>query len=362
MTVTGGPVKFAADGDFLRTVRSRVSAKLGSDDLRGDLRLQFKAAAIGLWFVASYWSMLQATEIAASLAFCVSYALAASALGFNVFHDANHGSLSRRPWANILVSSTVSCSLGASRYLWRHKHHVLHHRYTNIHRWDDDVETRGFLRLCPEQPWTPRYRNQHMFFVPLYALNTLEWFFLKDFIQYFSLRQNAHQEIPAMKATDVFEFWACKAIYFATFVVPLFIFLPWWLALTDFLVFHLTLGLAITLVFNIAHEVEPVSFPTPRGDPPTLDDEWAVHQLRTTANFANSNPWLNWFVGGLNFQIEHHLFPSASHTHYPSIAKIVEQTAAEFSVPYLSFDSYAGALKSHVALLRALSVPPPVAS
>src|ERR1044071_5507177 len=120
---------------------------------------------------------------------------------------------------NLFWAMFASAVLGPSRYLWNYKHNVLHHRNTNIHTWDDDLETRGFLRLTPQQRWNWRYRGQHLFVFLLYAVNAIEMVFVKDFVQYFTLRINPHQRIPAMSGVQKLEFWMAKAFYFAVFLV-----------------------------------------------------------------------------------------------------------------------------------------------
>jgi linoleoyl-CoA desaturase len=254
-----------------------------------------------------------------------------------------------------VLASTV---LGASRYLWNYKHNVLHHRLTNIHTWDDDLETRGFLRLTPQERWKPRYYGQHLFVAVLYAVNAFEMVFVKDFVQYFSLRINPHQGIPPLSNAEKVEFWAAKALYLAVFVALPFAILPAERAVMGFLVYEVTLGLSLALVFSLAHQVESVEFPSPNGVPPTISEGWGAHQMRTTANFANRSSGWNWFSGGLNHQIEHHLFPSMSHTHYAAIGKVVRSTAQEFGLPYNHFETYGAALRSHYRLLRRLGARP----
>jgi linoleoyl-CoA desaturase len=336
-----------------------VHAHLGARAHAGDPRLWVKATVITIWFASSYIAVLLAEGPTEQVIFCVSLGLAASALGLNIFHDANHGSFSDDPRINLLLSRLTSILLGASRTLWHHKHHVLHHRFTNIHRWDDDVETRGFLRLSPHQHWEKRYRHQHCFFFFLYAMNTLEWLFAKDFVQYFTLQLNPYQSITPLSWIGKVEFWGCKAIYVILFVGAPFLFHDTVHVLIGLLLFHSTLGLSLTLVFNLAHATEKVEFPEPTGDPPLIEDEWAAHELRTTSNFGTRNRFLNWFAGGLNFQIEHHLFPHLCHTHYPDISNIVRRTAADFGLPYHHYDTYVSALKSHYCFLRKLSEASP---
>jgi len=353
-------VEFDGSGDFLKTVRARVLAHLAGQAPGGCARLHAKSAITTVWYLGSFALILGVHTPWLQLALCVSLGLAASAVGFNMFHDAGHGAISRDRRVNFAVAVLASAILGPSRYLWAFKHNVLHHRHTNIHTWDDDLETRGFLRLCPDQAWQWRYTGQHLFVFLLYAINAIEMVFVKDFVQYFSLRINEHQRIPPMSMAEKIEFWLTKAFYFAVFLgLPLALF-PLDQVLAGFLVYEVTLGLALALVFGMAHQVEPVAFPSPQGSPPTISDSWAAHQMRTTANFATASRLLNWYTGGLNHQIEHHLFPDMSHTRYAAINRIVRDTAVEFGLPYHHFDSWGAALGSHYRLLRILGTRPPV--
>jgi linoleoyl-CoA desaturase len=358
LSIEPARVTFDGAGDFLKTVRTRVHDALAAGTRGPNAGIQRKAALVAVWFIASFAAMLTMKSAWLQLAFCFSYALAASAVGFNIFHDANHGTIASSPRINLAIGVIASIVLGASRYLWNYKHNILHHRFTNIHNWDDDLETRGFLRLSPNQPWKSRYRGQHVFVFALYAINAVEMVFVKDFVQYFTLRMNDHQRIPAMSGAEKFEFWAGKAIYFSVFIGLPIALLPISHVIVGFLVYQLTLGLALGLVFSMAHQVESVGFADPQGNPAKIHEEWATHQMRTTANFATRNRVWTWYSGGLNHQIEHHLFPSISHTHYGTIRQIVLETAGEFGLPYHHFDSYGAALHSHYRHLRNLSEKP----
>ncbi len=212
--------------------------------------------------------------------------------------------------------------------------------------------------MSPRQPWQPKFKNQHRWFFILYGLTTLEWVFVKDFVQYFTLRINPYQPIPPLSRREKQEFWMCKAVYFAVFVVLPFFVMPAGHALAGLLIFHFTLSLALAFIFNLAHVIEKTDFPAPTGNPATIEDEWAAHQMRTTANFATDNRFLNWFTGGLNFQIEHHLFPGISHTHYPGLRAMVRNTAGEFGLPYHNYETYVGTVRSHFRIMRTLGTEP----
>ena len=349
-------VAFDGAGDFLRTVRGQVNHALAPQRQKGNARFWRKSILILVWFFASFILVLAAKSFWLQMALCVSYGLAASAVGFNIFHDANHGSISLDQRVNTAMAVLCSCILGPSRFLWCHKHHVLHHRFTNIQEWDDDLETRGFLRLSPHQPWKPRFRGQHLFVWVLYAINGIEMVFVKDFVQYFTRQMNPFKSIPAMSRGEKIEFWASKAVYLAIFVALPIVLLPAERAIAAFLVYEFTLGLSLALVFSMAHQVENADFIASDTGPSA--GEWAAHQMQTTVNFANTRPFWNWYTGGLNHQIEHHLFPSVSHTHYAVIRPIVRDAALEFQLPYKQFRTYREALKSHFRFLKNLAEKP----
>ena len=360
---TSGKIVFTGPPEFFKTLRARVDEHFAGGARRDDPRMQRKAAIIVVWFVGSYVLLLNASSGLSQLALCISFAVAACALGFNVFHDAVHGSFSANPRINAALGMISSAALGAGRKFWWFKHNVLHHTYTNIYQWDDDLETRGALRMSPEQPWLPKYRYQHLFFPFMYSLTTLEWMFVKDYVQYFTLKINPFQRIPELTKAEKIEFWFGKAFYMAVFVVLPFSVFPAWKVVVGLLLFHVTLSLGLAFIFNLAHAIERAEFPVPTAGATSLEieEEWAAHQLRTTVNFATGNRALNWFAGGLNFQVEHHLFPQVSHTHYPALSAIVRETASECGLPYNHYATYRDAVLSHWRILRDLAQPPVIA-
>ena len=146
-----------------------------------------------------------------------------------------------------------------------------------------------------------------------------------------------------------------KIWYFAlTLVLPLILVpVAWWIVLIGYLIMHFICGLILALIFQPAHVIEETDFYLP-DDTGSVENNWAIHQIMTTANFANGSRWFSWLIGGLNFQIEHHLFPNVCHVHYKNIAKIVRETTTEFNLPYYQQKTFFGALKSHFTLLNAL--------
>lgn len=350
------PPLFRDRSEFYSTLRERVDESLHNTDSTTGPGYR-KAAILLSGFAVNLIAILTIGIPEVQVALFVPWGILHAAVGFNVFHESIHGSLARTRRGNRLLA-LLSCSLlGVSGYLWRHKHNVLHHRYPNVHGWDDDLETRDNLRLSPEQAWSIRYRFQHLYAPLLYAFTTLEWIFVKDFVQYFTLTMNRHQAVPRMSARDHLEFWFAKFMYFLIVIaLPLSV-MPVGYFLAGFLLLNLTLSITLASIFQLAHVTTACTFPEPDAHSRHLETDWAVHQMRTTANFCTSNPWLTWFAGGLNYQVEHHLFPQRNHAQYPAINRILISTARDFDVPYRSYDTYWKALAGHLQVLKVLNVP-----
>lgn len=352
--------KFAATPppSFHTVLKNRIHDYFEKKGVRstGNLRLYSKALFLVTGFIALYIHLVFFTPPAVwAIVECVLLSLFTSAIGFNVMHDGAHGSFSSKKWVNTLAGSAFNF-LGANTFMWKMKHNVIHHAYTNVDGVDDDLDAKPFLRLCETQKYHRIHRYQHLYFWAAYSLLYLFWIFVSDYKKYFRKKVG---DIPLkkMNLSDHITFWGFKMLHVFMFVVlPIYMvgFLPW---LTGFLVYTMVAGFVLSSVFQLAHTVEHTHFPA--IDPVTnkLDDEWAIHQLKTTANFATKNRLACWFMGGLNFQVEHHLFPKISHIHYPRINKIIKNTCKEYNVTYIEYPNVSNAFKSHVAYLKSLSLP-----
>lgn len=272
-------------------------------------------------------------------------------VGFNICHDAIHGSFSSNKVVN-KVLSTLFNLVGASPYVWSITHNVVHHTYTNIPGHDEDIEiAKGLIRIAEEDPINRIQRFQHLYAFPLYSLASISWVFRKDYKKFFQSKvgqqKNSHPKI------EYFNLFFYKAIYYLLFIViPLIVLdITWWQFLIGFVALHLAEGLTMGLVFQLAHVVEGTAFPEPNKEG-NIEEAWAEHQMRTTANFCSESRIAAFFLGGLNRQIEHHLFPKICHTHYGEIGKIVRQTASEFSMPYIESPTFISALRSHYRILK----------
>jgi len=321
--------------------------------LTGNFKLYFKAILLcASYFAICIHVIFFTPPVLWAILECVLLGILTAAIGFNVMHDGSHGSFSKSKSVNKMAALSMNF-LGASSIMWGIKHNILHHTYTNVDGIDDDIEAKPWLRLCATQKRYKMHRFQHYYFWFLYCLLYIVWVFKTDYDKYFKSKIG---EVPIRKLTakEHIGFWAAKIGHFVGMVlVPIFVlgFVKW---LIGFLIISMTAGFILSIVFQLAHTVEHTHFPLPVADTNKIENEWAIHQAETTANFATKNKWLSWYVGGLNFQIEHHLFPKISHVHYPAISKIIKQTCNEFGIQYVEYKKMRHAIASHTSYLKKL--------
>ena len=317
----------------------------------GNFSLYFKAILFWVLYIALYVHVVfftPATWIA--LSECLLMGGLTAGIGFNVMHDGGHGSFSESPFWNKIAAFSVN-ALGASAIMWNNKHNIIHHTYTNIAGVDDDIEIKPMLRMCESQKKYKIHRFQHIYVWFLYTQLLIIWVFATDYTKYFRKKVGSIP-IKKMSAFDHFAFWTAKIGYYIMMIaLPIYMvgFVQW---LTGFAVLTMFAGLVLSIVFQLAHTVEETAFPVPVENTNDIENEWAIHQIETTANFATRNKLISWLVGGLNFQIEHHLFPKISHIHYPAISKIIKDTCNEFNVKYIEYRKMRHALFSHATYLR----------
>jgi linoleoyl-CoA desaturase len=323
------------------------------DTLRRALRQLYAKTVVGFALLIGAWVYLvlgRPSVLSAVAAFMVLLT-GSTVVSVCVLHDANHGAFFRSRRLNLLLGWTVDWFLGFGSYSWRVKHNA-HHGYPNVDGYDDDIAQAPFARLAPSQPSRPWYRWQHRYIWIFYALALLRWH-LTD-LDALKHRQVAGREIPPPRRWDLAGLLAGKALFLAwAFLIPMF-FHAWWVVLVAYLCFTITASLLMGIVFQLAHCAEEASFVSGAE----LRDSrltWAVHEVESTVDFCQRNSALTWFIGGLNFQIEHHLFPRLPHTVYPAIAPIVARNAAKYGVRYTVHSSLRGAFASHYRHLRAMA-------
>ena len=356
------PLKFptAQGAPFYATLRQRVDVYFQSRQLsrHANGAMWAKTGFFLTGFVALYGLLLLGSfGVGTRLALAGLLGACNAFIGFNICHDAMHGAFSANPRVNRMFSLLFNL-VGANPYVWTLTHNLVHHTYTNIPGHDEDIEVApGLLRMSPDEAWRPWQRYQHLYAFPLYGLASLSWVFRKDYVKFF--QRQIGQQVSRHPRREYVNLFFYKGLYHVFFIAtPLLVLpLPWSQVLLGFLVLHLVEGVVMGLVFQLAHVVEGTAFPTPDGSG-IMPEAWAMHQLQTTANFSPRSRVASFLCGGLNRQIEHHLFPRVCHIHYPALAAIVRQTAHEFGLPYLENPSFGAALRSHYRLLRRLGQPP----
>ena len=291
---------------------------------------------------------------------CVLLGLFITGVGFNVMHDGSHGSFSSRTWMNTLAGGTLEC-LGGSSYIWKVKHCMIHHSFTNVEGVDDDINVGDLMRVNEHQRRLGMHRFQHLYCWFLYMTVYILWVFQVDYQRYFTGRVGP-VPMPRMKLADHIQFWLGKIVNAGLYLaIPIYR-LGVAHALIGLSVTMAAAGVALTVVFQLAHTVEGPEFPLPAMPENLLPDEFAMHQIATTADFATRNRTITWMVGGLNFQIEHHLFPRIAHVHYPQISKVVRQVCEERNIAYVEHTTFRKAVAAHARHLRAMGRAPEVAT
>ncbi len=345
---------------FYTALKAKVDNYFRENNLRktGNWKLYSKTlilvpSAIAIYIILLTVSMpaLLAVTLASLLGFI------GASIGFNLMHDACHGSYSSKKWVNELVGYSLN-ALGGNAFIWKFKHNIIHHTYTNVDGVDDDIAKSPLMRQCASQKWVPAHRFQHIYVVLVYAISSFAWVFIMDFNKYFSKRVYT-TPLQKMSMREHLVFWASKLLYILFYIVIPVSVVGWGAWAIGFAAMHVTLGLSLALVFQLAHVVEHVEFEATMGmDQLLIENEWAIHQVKTTANFAPDSFFVNWYVGGLNYQVEHHLFPRISHIHYPAISKLVQETCMEFGLPYHTFPTMRQSMVSHFRMMKELGKRP----
>ncbi|GAB5539283.1 MAG: acyl-CoA desaturase [Salibacteraceae bacterium] len=346
--------------EFARTLRSRVNQYFEDKGISrsGDYRMVIKSIVMFTMYFAPFALMLT-VELNAwqYILGSIIMGLGVAGIGLAIMHEAVHGSFSSKKWVNTLFGYSLNL-IGGNALSWRIQHNVLHHSFTNVRGLDEDLEAGNIMRFTPHEPWKPRHRYQHIYSWLLYSLMTFSWVLVKDFkriSKYNSLGLLEGQNVTYWKA--IMTIAVSKVIYISYMIItPIFIGgYDIGLVLSGFVLMHLIGGLMLAMIFQPAHIMDDHEFV--QEGVAQLDMCYEAHQLNTTGNFAPTNKLLTWYCCGLNYQVEHHIFPSISHVHYPEISKIVEATAKEYGVPYRSVPSFREALRIHQRTMKKLSQP-----
>jgi len=348
------------DRDFGKTIRKRVNTYFKENNISklADYRMWIKVIAMPLMYIVPFVLILTglfSENLIVFYSLWILMSLGLAGCGLGIMHDANHGAISKKKWVNTFISWVINLA-GGYALNWRIQHNVLHHTYTNIDGYDEDIDPSGVMRFSPHQPVKSMYRFQHIYAWFFYGLMTLSWATNKDFAQIIRYNKLGLVKAQGMKyRSELIKMISLKVMYYIIFLGLPFLLLDiaWYHILLGWLLKHFFTGLILACIFQPAHCIPQTEFPLPDKDNKVTGD-WFKHQLLTTANFAPDNKILSWYVGGLNYQIEHHLFPTMCHVHHKAVSKIVQITAKEFGLPYYSQPTFRAALANHAKMLYQL--------
>lgn len=317
----------------------------------GDYRLYLKTAILFSAFISLY-TLIVFVLPSGWLALLLSglFGFVIALIGFNVMHDACHGSYSSSSRVNEIMGYSMNV-LGSNQFIWKLKHNRIHHTFTNVDGVDDDIMKVPVLRHCESQPQKPIHKYQHIYAFFLYAISSVLWVTLTDTEKYLkqSVSGTPFRHFPL---SEHIIFWVSKLFYVLFYIVVPIYFVGWAPFLVGYFFMNAIFGLTLSLVFQLAHAVEKTDFHDANHGSLNIEEEWAAHQVHTTADFAPKSAVANWLLGGLNFQVIHHLMPSVSHVHYRELQPIIEKVCHRHGVRYNVYPTFSSALKSHVVYLK----------
>ncbi len=345
--------------DFTTELRNSVNEYFSKNNIQqhGNQKIYLKTLFMTLLYFTPFILMISglvSTGILVLLCWFIM-GLGMSGLGMVTMHDANHGSFSKHKWVNKLFGNSMYL-LGGFPPNWRFQHNTLHHGFTNIEGHDEDIAPPGILRLSPHRPLKKIHRYQYIYAWLLYSLMTFSWIIAKDFKRFKKYKEMGAKLSSKRKIESLLvDIIISKVAYYSLFLVIPLLTIPvaWYWIFAGFLIMHVTSGLVLSSIFQSAHVVPSSEYPVPdkNGE---LNNNWAVHQLYTTCDYAPKSRIFSWLIGGLNYQIEHHLFPNISHIHYSHISKIVQSKAKKYDLPYHVNKSFAQAVWQHIKMLKLL--------
>jgi linoleoyl-CoA desaturase len=357
-------VKFSRDNSgFGKALRERVEQYFAETGKRktGGFKMHFKTLLmLSLYFIP--WGLITFGGIGGTAGFWIAEILMGfglAGIGLNIMHDGNHNSYSSKAWVNKLMGRTVDL-VGGNAEMWKIQHNVLHHTFTNIDGIDEDIDPMSLLRFNPNKPLYKVHKYQYIYAWFFYSLMTIFWMLPKDWMSLSRYHKKDLIKTTGRTTTGLLlHMIGTKAVYF-TYILALpmmFSTASWWAVILGWVVMHQVAGFLMAIIFQPAHVLEHNIFPTVEDNSLELDSTRLEHQLLSSANYGTKNKFLTYCCGGLNFQIEHHLFPNICHVHYKALSDIVEKTADEFNLPYRGEFTFTDALRLHTQTLKNLGRP-----
>ncbi len=345
--------------DFINELRGEVNDYFEKNKISkyGNSSIVFKSAFMFLLYFTPFVLMLTGlvTSIPAILVCWIIMGLGMSGIGMVLMHDANHRTFSKRPGVNKFLGKSLYL-LGGFPVTWRYQHNTLHHGFTNIEGQDEDINPVGILRFSPHKPLYKIHRYQQLYAWFFYFLMTLLWATTKDFKQLIRYeKEGVKLDTDKKYKSLMMDLIVSKILYYAIFLILPLIVLPiaWYWTLLFFFVMHFVSGFILTIIFQTAHVMPSSSYPMP-DEKGKIENSWAIHQLMTTTDYAPKSRIFSWMIGGLNYQVEHHLFPNISHVHYKKVAPFVKKAAEKYGLPYHVQATFLHAVYEHYKMLKSL--------
>ncbi|WP_462318430.1 fatty acid desaturase family protein [Marinilabilia sp.] len=355
---------FEKNPEFINDLREKVDKYFYQNKKSkfGNSTIVMQSVFMGILYILPYLLMLTGlvTSVSEVVISWVVMGAGMAGLGMVLMHDANHRVFSSNMKVNKWLGKSLYL-LGGFPPNWRHQHNTMHHGFTNIEGHDEDIAPVGLLRFSPHRKLYKFHRFQHIYAWFFYGLMTLSWVTVKDFVRITKYKHENVAPFNKKYRRYLFDLIIAKAIYYLAMLVLPILVLPvaWYWVLIGFLLMHYVSGLILTTIFQTAHVVPSSEYPLPAGDG-KVENNWAIHQLLTTSDFSPDSRIMSWMIGGLNYQVEHHLFPNISHVHYKKIARLVRETAHEYKLPYHCQGNFFSALKGHWAMLKKLGLQPEI--
>tara|TARA_R110002073_G_scaffold14554_1_gene59294 strand:- start:65691 stop:66818 length:1128 start_codon:yes stop_codon:yes gene_type:complete len=348
----------AAGVEFSKTLRKRVNLHFKTNNISRNANASMVTKTILM--LSMFFGPLiviglgLVTSVPLLFALYILSGLGMAGIGMGVMHDALHGSYSKNPKINKLLGFSFNL-IGGNDTVWKIQHNQLHHTYTNIEHADDDLNAPFFLRFSPHAKKYWAHQFQHIYIWFFYGLATISWVTTKDFVRLKRYHGMGFLSEKNEYRNALIKMVGWKVLYYSyALIIPLIVApMVWWVILLAFLGMHFVTGLLISIVFQVAHISPDSKYPLPDEDG-LIAGDWYTHQFVTTTNFSPKSRFFSWLIGGLNYQVEHHLLPNVCHIHYRKLSSIVVDTAKEYGMPYYSKTTFASAIWSHAKMLRQL--------
>ncbi|WP_299677335.1 fatty acid desaturase [uncultured Dokdonia sp.] len=347
-------LKFKKEDTFYKYLRAEVNSYFKNSS--------FTKKATSFWYIKA-WSLISMYVITYSclLVFgkhtsivLISYAvlgILAILLGLNVGHDAAHGSISKNQAVNRRYAIVFDL-LGGNSYIWRIRHIYAHHPYPNVIGFDSDIKQSKLVRIFPKDVFLKFHKFQHIYTPILLIFSyTLNWFLIRDFKDFYE-EQFGKKIIKKHPRGTFRKIILCKCLYISfIFFIPLSVIGISSTVFLGFLLMNIFSGIIISVALVSTHVGDHHEFPTPNkeGD---FEHTWSTHQIITTSDFCTNSTLANFFFGGFNHHVIHHLFPEINHVHYVNITPVLRKTALAFHVNYRAEENLFRVFKSHINLLK----------